>query len=224
MRIISALYNTAGRDYQMMANNLRKSAMVLGYSIVIYPLNDDPIEEFINKSKYQTSCFFKPHLILKALDDTKDDIAWLDIDCLMKSRIDDILGGADVAVTLRRGSGLRDIYDGYINAGVMAFRNNQASREFIKRWISHIPGSRADQDALNKTLIDDTFFEEYNELIDCGFAKIMVRSCDEYNFFYFPEDNNAKIYHIKGSLRETYYKKCVIEVLGPDDSLINGSK
>jgi len=226
MRIISALFNKVGRDYQVMADNLRKSVFKLGYggyydgSFVIYPLKDDPIEEFKNKGDYQTACFFKPHLILKALDDTKDDIIWLDIDCIVKARLDDILGDADIAVTLRRGSGLRNIYDGYLNAGVMAFRNNQASRNFIKKWISNIPGSRADQDALNKTLIEHTLFDKYNELVDCGFAKVMIRSCDEYNFFYFSEANNAKIYHIKGSLRAPYYNNCAKEVLGSEASLI----
>lgn len=199
-----------------MANNLRKSLVLAGHTdIAIYALKEDPIEHFVGKGDYKTACFFKPYVIREALNDTPKDIIWMDVDCIVKSNLEDILGDADVAVTLRRGSGLRDVYDGYINAGVMAFRNNQAASNFIKAWIAKIPGSRADQDAANKVLLDGGLIEaKYDEVIGAGGAKVMVRSCDEYNFFYFPESNNARIYHIKGSLREEFYGKCVTEVLG----------
>jgi hypothetical protein len=221
MRVISAIYDKQGRDYGVMAKNLWASALKAGYNISMYALSEDPMDTYEHRGSYRTSCYFKPEIILKALTEGTEDVLWLDVDCLVKDHVNDILGDCDVAVTLRRGFGLRDIYDGYCNAGVMAFRNNHAAREFISRWIANIPGSRADQDALNKTLLDHTLFQKYDEIVDCGFARVMVRSCDKYNNFYLDEDNqNARIYHVKGHLREQFYNDYATRVLGSEAKLI----
>jgi len=219
MLVITALYNTPDRDYAMLMLNLEKSVKKLGYSFNAYLLKEDPMVRFSRKDNYFAPCFFKPSVIKTALTDQKDDVLWLDSDCLMKERVDEMLDDCDVAVTLRRFNKiqLRDIYDGYINAGVMAFRNNNQAKGFIDRWIGNFPDSRADQDAMNLTLLGYSPLMQYGEIIDADGVKVKILDCDTYNFFYFEDDeeiiNKAKIFHIKGHLRPKFYDKIKEKVL-----------
>lgn len=219
MLVITALYNTPDRDYAMLMLNLEKSVKKLGYSFNAYLLKEDPMVRFLRKDNYFAPCFFKPSVIKTALTDQKDDVLWLDSDCLMKERVDEILDDCDVAVTLRRFNKiqLRDIYDGYINAGVMAFRNNNQAKGFIDRWIGNFSESRSDQDAMNLTLLGYSPLTQYGEIIDADGVKVKILDCDTYNFFYFEDSedviNKAKIFHIKGHLRPQFYAKIKEKVL-----------
>jgi len=221
MKIISAIYNTPDRDYAMLALNLEKSVKKLGYDFKVYRLMNDPMSRFVKKDNFFAPCFFKPSLIKTALLELKENILWLDSDCLMKERVDELLEGCDIAVTLRRWNELkiRNIYDGYINAGVMAFRYCNNTIEFIDRWISELDRSRADQDAMNRVLLNYTPLFQLGEIVDCDGVKIKIADCDTYNYFYFEDEagmDKAKIYHIKGSLRPLYYNKVVDKVLGEE--------
>lgn len=210
--MVSAVYDTGNRGYRAMADNMVRSAQAVGYEVALKELKDDPMDSVNSAFDYRVNCFFKPHVILEALDESPEDLAWVDGDCLIRERFDEILDGCDAAFTLRRfkPGTLRDIYDGYINAGVMAFRNNLASRGFIKAWTGQLASSRADQDALNKVLLKHTLMEDYNEVVDVEGCRVKLVSCDKYNFFYFPESfSGAKILHVKGSLRPEFYKKCL---------------
>jgi hypothetical protein len=216
MLILSAVYDTPERGYAKMAENMRQSAEALGYEVILQGLRDDPMDLVRSPHDYQVNCFFKPQIIMDALDHIHEDIAWIDGDCLIRKNFDEILDDCDMAVTLRRfiPNTLRDVYDGYVNAGVMAFRNNERTRKFIEAWIGQLPHGRADQDALNRVLLDYTDMNKYGEIVTCdGGCRVKIVSCDVYNFFYFPEDyKRAKILHIKGSMRPEYYQKCVEEI------------
>ena len=219
MQVISAIYNTPDRDYAMLALNLEKSVRQLGYDFKAYRLSEDPIVRFEKKDNYFAPCFFKPSIIKTALLEFKQDILWLDSDCLMNERVDEVLDDCDIMVTLRRFDELkvRDIYDGYINAGVMAFRYCNQSLGFIDRWISQFGYSRADQDAMNRVLLNYSCLFNFGEIFDADGVKVKVLDCDTYNFFYFEDEeaiDKAKIYHIKGHLRPLYYNKIVEKVLG----------
>ncbi len=216
MQIISAVYDTPGRQYGKMADNMRRSAEAQGYAVFLRMLEDDPMDAVNSMHDYRVNCFFKPYIILERLDAVSEDVAWVDGDCLIRERFDEILDECDVAVTLRRFKPftLRDIYDGYINAGVMAFRNNVAVRRLITRWIAEQPNGRADQDAINRILLKWTDMNQFGEIVDVEGCKVKLAPCDTYNFFYFPEDHSrAKILHIKGSLRPDYYDACMREVV-----------
>lgn len=219
MKAITALYNTPDRDYAMLSVNLEKSARNLGYDYVCYRLKEDPIVRFAQKDNYFAPCFFKPSVIKTALLEHKEDILWLDSDCLMKDRVDELLEDCDVAVTLRRFNPnvLRAIYDGYINAGVMAFKNNNKAIGLIDRWIAEFPNSRADQDAMNLVLLGYSSLCKFGEIIDVDGVKVKIADCDTYNFFYFEDKeeviNKAKIFHIKGHLRPLFYDKIKCKVL-----------
>ena len=212
MKLITAIYDKKDRDYGVMLENLKLSAQNNHYDIWAYVLDDDPVEDYQNRGLYFSPCFFKPHIILKALNELKDDVLWVDSDCIIKQRVDEMLDGCDVAVTLRRKT-TGDIFDGFINAGVMAFKNNLQAKSLINAWIKELPNGRADQDAINRLLLMRSNLDKYNEIIDLDGIKIKVLDCDTYNFFYFPEQNSAKIYHVKGHLRNEFYNSCAIEVL-----------
>jgi len=220
MKIITALYSGPDRDYALLMLNLKASAVKLGYDFIPYLLHKDPMERFSKKDDYFAPCYFKPEIIKKALLELKEDVLWMDSDCLIKDRVDEMLENCDAAVTLRRFDPLqmRNIYDGYINAGVMAFRYCDQSLCLIDKWIEQLKGSRADQDAFNKVILDYSPMDEYKEIVDVEGIKVKILDCDTYNFFYFDEReevmDRAKIYHIKGHLRPLYYNKCVEKVLG----------
>jgi len=215
MRIISAVFDTPERGYQRMIDNMKRSAEARGYEVSVFRLSKDPMDEFRSGNDYRVNCFFKPHVVLNALESLEEDVAWLDGDCLVRERFDDMLHGCDVAVTLRRfqPNTLRDVYDGYVNAGVMAFRNNAATRRLIEAWIAELPNGRADQDALNRVLLGYTDMNRYGEVVDVGGCLVRLLPCDVYNFFYFPEDHSgAKILHVKGHLRPEFYEACLCSV------------
>jgi len=219
VKVISALYNTPDRDYAMLMLNLQESVKKVGYDFEQYLLERDPMIRFGGKDDYFAPCTFKPFIIKRALQELKEDVLWLDSDCLIKDRVNEIFDDCDVAVTLRRfdRTHLRDIYDGYINAGVMAFRYNQRSLSLIDRWMDQLAGSRADQDAFNKVLLDYSFLDKFGEIIDIEGTKVKILDCDTYNFFYFEDKDKidkAKIYHIKGHLRPLYYDMIAEKVLG----------
>lgn len=215
MLIISAVYDTPERGYKKMAENMRRSAEAQGYAVVLHDLKDDPMDSVTSAHDYRVNCFFKPHVILEALENLPDDVVWLDGDCLVRDRFDEILNNCDIAVTLRRfkPNTIRDVYDGYVNAGVMAFRNCAESKNFIQSWIAEQPRGRADQDALNRVLLNYTDMNQYNEIVYVNGCRVKLVPCDTYNFFYFPEDHSrAKILHVKGSLRPAFYENCVREI------------
>jgi hypothetical protein len=215
MQIVSAVFDSQGRGYQRMTENMKRSAEARGYEVSIFRLATDPMDEFRSGGDYRVNCYFKPHVVLNALESLEEDVVWVDGDCLVRERFDEILDGCDVAVTLRRfePNTIRDVYDGYVNAGVMAFRNNAAARSFISAWIAELPRGRADQDALNRVLLNYTDMNHYGEVADVGGCRVKFLSCDVYNFFYFPEDHSgAKILHVKGHLRPEFYEACLCSV------------
>ena len=212
MRVISALYNTPERDYDKMLENLRLSVLLNCYEFHCYQLDEDPMISFTNVGIYNAPCYFKPHIIKKALQDFKEDILWLDADCILRNRVDEMLDNCDVAVTLRRFDEMkiRDIYDGYLNAGVMAFRYNEPTIEFIDKWIGQLKNGRADQDAIVRLLLAYNDLFNIGEIFSVNGTKVKILDCDTYNFFYFEDKEaigKAKIFHIKGHLREQYYSK-----------------
>ncbi len=212
MIVITALFDKSDRGYKDMVANLEKSVKNQGYEFKVFSLKEDPMLRYNTKDNYFVPCYFKPKVIRDALEHYRTDILWLDGDCLMKSRVDEMLGGVDVAVTLRRPTN-GSLYDGYINAGVMAFRNTQRAFGLLRQWEDMQQHSRADQDAMNRLLLNHSKLDKYNELINVEGCFVKVLPCEVYNFFYFEEPDNAKIYHVKGHLRPQYYQK-ILEMVG----------
>lgn len=207
-----------------MLHNLRLSAQLIGYDVEAYVIDNS--DGWRRDVKQFVPCYFKPYIIAKALQADTGDVLWVDLDCLMISRVDDMLGDCDVCVTLKR---IQDrkmdhpkvMYNGYINAGVMAFRNNDATRSFMHVWSTSLNSSISDQDAINAVLLQRSDLIEYNELICIDGCRIKVAPCDMYNYFYFGDqfEHVARILHFKGRLRPRYYNQYAQMVLGSTANL-----
>lgn len=195
MQIITA----CSKDFREMADNLADNP---NYNVKIYPL-----EEMVDHTRFIKECHYKLDFIKQTLKEQNDDVAWVDADCLIRGGLGDPLGDCDVAVTLRR-QGAKDAYynySGLLNAGVIFFKNNLNASRFIDRWEKELPNGKykTDQEALNiVTGVNE--HTKVGDVIEKNGIKIKILSCDEYNFFYFPEENEARILHFKGDVRQYY--------------------
>lgn len=156
----------------------------------------------------------KPAVIADCLAKAHGWVVYLDADCLIRQRIDEITGDYDLGVTVRRPGELqrasRDhrAFMGQINAGVLMFNATPATRAFVAKWAAET-GRRAacDQQVLNEML--NPTFEPWTP----GEARVIddlrVRAfpTDVYNYYYFdePAPATAKILHFKGPTREQAY-------------------
>ena len=202
LRIVSWIYPQPFKPYEKMAETLKKSAGENGYDCTIYPAT----KEDVGACRWQDKLYIKnatrPTFIKKILDENKDDLVWMDLDCIIKKPLGDILKDCDVAITLRkieeRNTNFMEKFK-FINSGVMFFKNNQVSRRFTELWQSNIGENDCDQDGLNKLLLKYSKLEKYDEIVDVEGIKVKILDSRIYNFFYFPEDSSeAKVLHYKG--------------------------
>jgi hypothetical protein len=100
----------------------------------------------------------KPNCILDFLNNNNEDCLYLDADILLSRKFtkDDLyFKGYDIAVTPRH---VEERYEkllknGYINSGVMFFRNNKNSIQMIKKWIKECQNKNTtDQLAMSNLL------------------------------------------------------------------------
>ena len=202
----SGLLVVSATDKKMtiMAENLRLSCERVGYQVRIYDIDDVAVSPIQKGS-------FKPYVVRKALRSTRRNIAWIDADCLVIGQIDDALDGCDVAVTLRRQDESKDAFkqfSGYLNSGVIFFRNGPASRDFVDRWIAELPNCTfhfSDQEALNRLAAQATDMKTYDGIFNWQGIRVKILPTDTYNFFYFDEPcDNARVLHFKGDKRHLY--------------------
>jgi len=153
---------------------------------------------------------FKPAVIRRGLEDAKQFIAYLDADAFAIRRFDEVNTlDYDVGVTMRRpeerGATHWPTFYGFLNAGVMFFNHTPEAFKFLDLWESELPNSRAnsDQEALNLLVLQATDLSEYNKVFVWNGIRIKVFSCDQYNFFYWPENPKSatKIVHCKTDRR-----------------------
>lgn len=224
MKLITSLFDCEGREYTKMAKNLDLSAKKAGYAgVQVVGLEEDPITEFVHKGNYKVPCHFKPNIIRLMLEMYKDDVVWLDADCLVVSRFDELLSNTDMAFTMRRITQNRSFYDGLLNAGVVAFRYTPGAIEFLDRWIKELPNGFSDQDALARLISEGFAFDKYGTGIFSNVGKTVVSAmaCDFYNFVYLPEEPKAaKIIHVKGHQRKESYNALATKILGEQACLL----
>ena len=161
---------------------------------------------------------FKPKIILDALQHHVNDgthFVWVDADAFCIQPIDDVFkSDFDIAVTMRRAmedipSIWPSIYNRYINAGVLFFKNTVETRIFINQWIRMIPLTTTitDQEALNRLLKPHVDFSKTGRVYDASGIRVLLLTTDEFNFYYFPESphTTTRILHFKGD--KAYSKK-----------------
>lgn len=219
MRIVSWIREQSYKPYRKMAEMLEASVKKHGYDFTLYPATSDDVSNCLIDKKLYVKCLGRPAFLRKVLDGyPNEDIAWMDIDCIMREPFGDVLDDCDTAFTIRkiedRNSHHLAIFK-YINCGVMFFKNNQAARDFIGLWSRQINpdviiGSD-DQTALNNLLLKYSTLEQYNEIVDVEGIRVKILDARIYNFFYFPEEpNGAKVLHYKGFSykKERVYEHC----------------
>ena len=170
--------------------------------------NRDP--ETPERLRFVGICPWKPAVILQALEDTNDDVLWLDADAWVIRPLE--LGDDfDVAVTMRRPhewgrTEWPELY-GFLNSGFVFIRNTILGRLFCKMWIEEIPltKSKSDQNALNNIVRHSTDLREYNRVfLSREGIRIKVLKTDEYNWIYAPEEPlpTTKVLHFKKDIRD----------------------
>ena len=213
LRVVSFYCPSPYKPYKKMALALEKSVKENGYNFSLYPAT----KEDTGSCKWYGKLYIKnagrPMFIKRVLDDFKDDLVWMDLDCIMKDKLgDDILVDCDLAVTMRdikdRNSQFMEKFK-FINSGVMFFKNNDESRRFTDLWNNNIGEHDCDQDGLNNLLLKHSKLEQFGEIVDVDGIKVKILPARIYNFFYFPENpNGAKVLHYKGF---TFRKEKVYE-------------
>jgi len=222
MKIISGFYNKNNKEYNLYLSNLQKSAQKLGMEVKIY---SDEIK-YEKGNDYWTKCVkSKPVFVLNALNELNEGVMWVDADCLFIKKIDldEVMKDCDIALTLRdiesryknveqRIGTNSAVIDGYLNTGVMFFNCNDKVKEFLKKVIDLCSACRWEQDAFNKRILKYSKMEKYDEIIDVNGCKIKILNCREYNCFYFPPEDRAKILHFKSietSTTKNIYNKYI---------------
>ena len=202
LRVVSYLHVQPFKPYRKMAQTLERSAIENGYEFSLYSVSAKDIGVALIDDKLYIKCQTRPTFIKKALEDFKDDLVWMDVDCVIKKPLGEVLNNCDVAVTLRsiedRQSNHMEKFK-FINSGVIFFKNNGKTRKFCDLWQSNISGEDCDQDGLNNLLLKYSKLEKYDEIIDVEGVRVKILEARIYNFFYFPEDSSeAKVLHYKG--------------------------
>jgi hypothetical protein len=167
-------------------------------------------------------CLYKPALVEEVCRAHPGAlVAYMDVDAFPVARLDELEeGDYDIAVTLRINGDLSTpkYFElmGMINAGVILFRSNDRTLEYVQKWKAKTLEFSNDQKALNASLDLDTgeFWKEYdgcwsfsaderwiNALHQPGGSDVVFRFLPAaiYNWYrpYVP-DHEIKVLHCRG--------------------------
>ena len=236
---------TAGnyRFKSMIKTSLRQ-AKKFGYETAVYDLGDLGFGKsfivenasFHKKGYYwkvegvtdrQTRAVHKISVIKDCLNNYSDFTVYLDGDAILVDSIDEVAADYDIGLTVRPleevnerrkcfGTTREDLFNGYINAGVMFFNNTKAARRFIDIWSREAEKLKNDQAALN-SILQGHFPLNTGQTITLDGVRIRTFDTRIYNFYYFDkykplyyatvknmDIKNAKILHFKNDRRQYY--------------------
>lgn len=222
MKIISALYDNKIKPYREMAVNMTRCLEKLGYhNYEVRSLSNNPnIEEDPNNGYYMPVFMEKLPGIRLLMNQTGDDVFWIDVDCLVRERFNEIAQDCDMCFTVRRPTKHKNMFDGYLNGGVFFLKNCQAVKSFLEHWIEvNKKAKYGDQQSLTEILLkfDDLQSPKTFDVMGC---KTKTVSCDTYNHFYFDgSEKAAKILHFKGQFDRRLYQYWVDKTLGEPNAV-----
>ncbi len=215
MKIISGFRHPQKEQWNIALNNLKESGQRLGHEVFIaeLPSRDCWLAKY--EELFLSLCWkYKLLFMIEQIKSTKDDLLWVDGDCLIAKKIDfnEVMQGCDIGVTLRdikdRNGNNDAIKDGYINSGVIFIRNNEASRKFLEGCRKHLMLALYDQEAFNAHLLKFSEMTEHGQVFNAGGAMVKLLDCREFNNFYFDETFlSAKIQHFKSKIGRDKYKE-----------------
>lgn len=185
----------------------RDTTSALGYEVLVYDLGGlgygKPFQGRVS-DEVNAKIPCKPHIILDALEDIKDNeyLVWLDADALIIDNIDEIQEDYDIAVTVRQPKAVENTLP--INAGIVFVRKTPNAIKFIKQWIALCDNDISDQPPLNR--LAEVVCADIDSTVVRNDVKIKVYPCAIYNNFYFAKKDRPgiKIKHYKSKLRHLY--------------------
>lgn len=212
MKIISGFKHPSTFTWNMWIDNLKLSAERFGHEVMTFDLPTTDVWIAGHYELYLSLCWkYKIVFLQEAVNTIKDDLLWIDGDCLVMKEInyDDIMSDCDVALTLRdvrdRCLTSQPDRDGLINSGVIFLKNTIRTRQFLQMCRNQLLISLYDQEAINRVLLKKSKIDRHQEIITLSGIKIKILSCREYNNFYFDSTtDNAKIVHFKSQGRQLY--------------------
>jgi len=204
-------------NFKLFFEKCNQSCVNNGYNTIIYDLGGlGTGKEFNGRFSEKTSAKIpsKPDIILDALNqiENNDYLVWLDADTILWDTIEEIKLEYDIAVTLRKPKELEN--DLPINAGVIFFRKNSNTINFINRWSKACENSKSDQLELNNLL--NLKNSDLNTVCVKENLTVQVFSCDIYNNFYFKKSQlHAKITHYKSKHRFRWPDRTTVNIIKP---------
>ncbi len=162
-----------------------------------------PFEGAVGKIPFQNiPC--KPHIVEEALSRLPQGqlLLWLDSDTVPELPLKPIYYNIDICFSLRR-SRSTNAKEGWINAGVIFFRNSPKTMEFIKLWKSLTNIVKGDQAALNYILHQEKFRRSLPTFLRS--MRIVGLPTDSINCFY-AESLASEVYirHYKTDIRHLH--------------------
>lgn len=190
------ILTAANKNFEHHLLRMLESVKKFNYNIHVYDLGGlgygEPYSAPVSNKAYQKNPI-KPQYILEKLKSLSlnELLVWMDADTELLDRIDELEDvDFDLGVTLRHSKPKRE-KDGRYNSGVLFFRNNSRTINFMEQWADLSKDLNGDQWSLN-TLI---------KKIDRKNLFIREFSGEVYNNFYFDRDQSmAKILHYKSGL------------------------
>lgn len=157
----------------------------------------------------------KPDIILNAMARIPlgTPFAWMDADAFAIGPCQKVFDlDFDIAVTLRHASekaAVRNpdwvVHYGYINAGVMFFRNQPETVYAVGQWKARVMllESHSDQEAMNTMLLEVNPLDDPETEFLCQGAVIRTVPTWVYNWYYFPKmpEGKALVAHVKTDKR-----------------------
>jgi len=210
---------TAGDSkYRDIIQASQERTLRFGYEIIVYDLGgvgfgrEYEVGREAFAGKPIAGCFHKPKVIKDCLHGLGKGgrLVYLDADAVLNAPINDVFGGFDVAVTLRRrawvGGGPCPRFTGYVQAGVLFFVNSQRTRDFVDEWDEATVRYGSDQRALNEMIDPYTDWQNYNVTINVGGVRVRILHVDSYNFYHFEEgySDKNKVLHFKAENRKYF--------------------
>jgi hypothetical protein len=176
------------------------SVVGLGYDPIVYDLGGLGIgkEHKVSNSDLKKDgfipCLFKIEVIQRSILDGFMELAWLDSDCVLKHRIDEVWEDEyDIGVTPRPDWEYEQYPNsGRINSGVLFLKGNKYLWEFLLGWKTLAHQINSEQMALNRLLeseiVQELKIKEFPSLV--------------YNSYH--STSQAKIVHYKGMYRKQH--------------------
>lgn len=222
------------RRFEPWVKRLSASVEYFGYNLIVYDIGNLGFgeklghsvlrEQFCSSGRYPANypmwamrACHKPEVILTALSQSKCSfIIYLDADCLIRGRLDEVIGDYHIGVTVRRPAELSSApldqqpFMGQINAGVLFLRPAEPTLNFVRAWQCEVESHGADdQKALNEILNPGNSEWSPGTTKNVGPLRVKAFSTDNYNFYYFKEHipDSAKILHFKGRRRQETFQK-----------------